>query len=353
MNKVDMIVDLQFGSTGKGLLSGFLAATQTNRPYDVVVNCNMPNAGHTFIDASGNKMIFKVLPNGIVGPEVEVALLGPGSVFSPKRLAEEMSHAALCGYNHFEVAIHPNATVVFDSDVEQEQGLITTIGSTAQGSMAAQIKKMQRDPTVHCLAKHCMGEIFRHCKEQPVAVVHNDDYDAIVKGAEMILAEGSQGHSLGINTVFYPYVTSRDCSPARFLSDMGIPWNMLRYVVGVARLHPIRVGGNSGPCWPDQREISWRELQQEPEKTTVTNRTRRVFSFSAMQIEHAVYHCQPTSVFLNFCNYARDPEELEVVLGYFEDSGIKVGWSGWGPTIHDIALVDSKLHRDKIEEMFL
>ena len=62
MKKVDIIVDLQFGSTGKGALAGYLAA---NSDYDVVVSANMPNAGHTFIDSKGQRMIHKVLPSGI------------------------------------------------------------------------------------------------------------------------------------------------------------------------------------------------------------------------------------------------------------------------------------------------
>ncbi len=45
--KVDLVVDLQFGSTGKGLLCGYLSESDD---YDTVITANMPNAGHTYID---------------------------------------------------------------------------------------------------------------------------------------------------------------------------------------------------------------------------------------------------------------------------------------------------------------
>ncbi len=77
MNKLDLIVDLQYGSTGKGLIAGYLAE---KHGYDCVVNANMPNAGHTYIDDKGQKMVHKVLPNGIVSPSCDTVLIGPGSV---------------------------------------------------------------------------------------------------------------------------------------------------------------------------------------------------------------------------------------------------------------------------------
>lgn len=38
---VTMIVDLQYGSTGKGAIAGYLS---TKNDYDTVISANMPNA---------------------------------------------------------------------------------------------------------------------------------------------------------------------------------------------------------------------------------------------------------------------------------------------------------------------
>jgi len=357
MTNVTMIVDLQFGSTGKGLLAGYLAQSKIDDPYDVVVNCNMPNAGHTYIDIYGNKMIHKVLPSGIVGPGVEYALLGPGSVFDIGRLCEEVAAAAEIGYNNFEVVIHPNAVPLLSTDKNDEQSLIKSIGSTGQGSLIAQVRKMSRNHDSCALVRDWAGIIKQIAgPHMPIHVVHNNDYDMIIGEAENILAEGSQGHSLGINEAMWPFTTSRDCSPSRFMSDMGIPWDMLEEVIGVARVHPIRVGGNSGPCYPDQEELSWEILGQKPETTTVTGRERRVFSWSNEQFARAVHHCCPSRIFLNFCNYARSHKELS---NLFKGASKAIGseivspfdWTGWGPSFQDVHHVTSQGHGDHMRKL--
>ena len=225
--KVDMIVDLQFGSTGKGLLAGYLATT---RNYDVCVTANMPNAGHTFIDANGNKMIHKVLPNGVVGKSVGWALIGPGAVFCPRRLNAERETLRSFGYGHFSVAIHPNAIMLKPAHREAE-GNMGRIGSTMQGSAEAMIEKIHRPEYPVTVGQ----------RGHPLAV-SAEMYDEILQEATSVLAEGAQGFSLGINQRFYPYCTSRECTPSRFLSDMAIPHALLRTTIGTARVHPIRPG---------------------------------------------------------------------------------------------------------------
>lgn len=340
--KADMIIDLQFGSTGKGLIAGFLAQ-HSNVDYDVVVNANMPNAGHTYIDKKGQKMMHKVLPNGVVSPFLKYVLIGPGAVFSIDRLANEIVQAQLLGYmESVPVLIHPNAVILTD-DHKNGESHLSSIGSTMQGSAAAMIHKINRNrfdnPTAGA-NKHLVTP-FNNDKSVIIRVTTHDEYRKILNEAKNILMEGAQGYSLGINQMFYPYCTSRECTPTRFLSDMGVPIGFLRDVIGVARVHPIRVGGNSGPCYDDQTETTWEELGQKKEFTTVTNRERRVFTFSEKQIADAIWECQPTKIFLNFCNY--DPETAKYIQktidkytpkDYF---GVKlVAWTGWGATANDI-----------------
>ena len=45
MEAMDIVIDLQYGSTGKGLIVGFLAE---EHKYDTVVTAWAPNAGHTY-----------------------------------------------------------------------------------------------------------------------------------------------------------------------------------------------------------------------------------------------------------------------------------------------------------------
>lgn len=339
MKKVDVIIDLQFGSTGKGALAGYLAA---NSNYDVVVSANMPNAGHTFIDAKGQRMVHKVLPSGISSPDLQWVLIGPGAVLNFERLAFEIDQARRFGYK-FKVGIHENAVVLSDHHKELEGGNnYHSIGSTQQGSAEAMMAKIRRDAANSPLVRDILG---LDCS----VVVSHSKYLDILHRANHILAEGAQGYSLGINAGFWPYCTSRDCTPARFCADMLIPMSWVKDIYGSARTYPIRVGGTSGPGYRDQEEITWDKLGVTPERTTVTNRERRVFTFSRRQIWEAMFVCQPTSVFLNFCNYMETKtHELGKIIDTIDWFGRELGcggveYLGWGPTVNDIKKIDERI----------
>ncbi len=322
--KVDLIIDLQFGSTGKGLICGYLSETGD---YDTCISANMPNAGHTYIDKKGNKYITKVLPASFVGQSIKQILIGPGSVFSPERLLEEM----LWLRSDQVVRIHPNATVLLPEHKLKERKKLTHIASTQQGSAAALIDKIWR--TGAPIAKFALDG-FPELKH---LVCSHDEWVIRLEASTGILAEGSQGFSLGINTQFYPYTTSRDCTPAAFLSNLGIPIGMLGMTIGTCRTLPIRVGGTSGDCYPDQEELSWSKLDIPEERTTVTNRIRRIFTYSRKQIEEACWWCQPNLVFLNFANYVEEDRVAEMIAHIDQFSTVR--WIGFGPTYNDIGLV--------------
>jgi adenylosuccinate synthase len=326
--KVDLIIDLQYGSTGKGLLAGYLSATEN---YDVVVNANMPNAGHTYIDVQGNKMIHKVLPSGIVSAYCKYVLLGPGSVFDIEQLAMELEQCDKFGYRDFIVMIHPNAVVLTDHHRNAEAHM-DGIGSTKQGSAAAMVEKIMRNssPGKSPLAEQYRDVVYGSTDGRATVVTH-DLYRMILRQANKVLAEGAQGYSLGVNQHFWPYCTSRECTPARFLSDMMIPLPYLNAVYGTMRVHPIRVGGSSGPCYSDQMELKWEHIGQKPELTTVTKKQRRVFSFSYKQIDDAIWECNPHHIFLNFVNY--DEEAADKIIKHYGDL---IRWVGMGPAHDDV-----------------
>jgi adenylosuccinate synthase len=335
--KIDLIVDLQFGSTGKGLLAGYLAEKNL---YDTVINCNMPNAGHTCIDRHGQKMIHKVLPNGIVC-HPQLVLIGPGSVFSIEQLRKEVEYARSIGYldpSHTDIVIHESAVVLQPRHSEWEKSALSHISSTMQGSMAAMVEKMQRT------GSRIMARDFEEELEgiRGVSVAPAQEWNLnIAQSGRKILAEGCQGFSLGINQGFWPYCTSRECTPYRMLSDMGLPFGHEVEVWGACRTYPIRVGnttdGSSGPCYRDQVELDWTDIGVEAELTTVTQRPRRIFTFSYDQIRQSLHQCGwGTKIFLNFCNYM-DPISLGRLIETFEKEvrgDLKL--MGYGPATKDV-----------------
>lgn len=346
---ITAIIDLQFGSTGKGLIAGYLSQKEK---YDLVVSANMPNAGHTFVDRVGQKWISKVLPSGVYSKGLEYVCVGPGAVFDIEQLRKEVKQLRDQGVN-CPVIIHPNAGILSTVHKETEATTLNHISSTMQGSMEAMYHKMLRLPDED---SNVAQNYRRMINSTGASVPTNYGWDCMMARAKNVLMEGSQGYSLGINAGFYPYCTSRDCTVWRLIADAGVAMNNHQlHVIGTARLHPIRVGnttgGTSGPCYPDQQELSWEELGQTPEMTTVTGRVRRVFTFSKRQIRDAMYANKVDEVFLNFANY--DPREAIKVTSEINEIGVEmfierglpnydnaprrtVRYVGFGPQAEDI-----------------
>lgn len=345
-HKVDMVMDFQYGSTGKGLISGYLAK---RGDYDTSICSFAVNAGHSYKDKSrfGDETIMtQQIPTGALSsPTVKQVLIGPGSLIHAPTLLDEIKK-----YGHLlqgkQILIHPHAAVIEEYHTEQEvQWGMAKIGSTVHGVGAAAIERIKRNPINPNVAgvRWIGTELEQH-------VVTCEQYRAALNRAESILVEGAQGFSLSIYHGQYPYTTSRDVTPWQISADCGLPYRWASYVkvIGSMRCFPIRVNnrtGSSGPCYPDQEEISFDDLGVEPEITTVTKLKRRIFTFSRQQAEEAAFHCGgywDTRVFLNFANYTQDEDQLQTIIDKVQAvSGINgnppnVAWLGFGPDDKDV-----------------
>lgn len=344
MKTLRVVTDLQFGSTGKGLLAGFLA--EKYQP-DTIVTAFSPNAGHTYINAEGEKFVNTAIPNGIVSNNLRRILLGPGSVINPDTLMKEMEQYALY-LDGVDIMIHENAAVVTQKHRDEEARAMFAIGSTMKGVGAAVIDKIRRNPMENVIARDALVST-------PLEgyVVSAQEYNAALDKGREVMLEGAQGFSLSINQGFYPFTTSRDCTTAQLISDCAIPARFTRgrtIVYGCARTYPIRVAnrfkdgkqvGTSGPCYDDQEEIEWVRLGMKPELTTVTQLPRRIFTFSEQQIAEAIRMNGVNEVFLNFANYierdaAPGAMKLSNYIDAIEKAGSRITMTGWGPAVNDI-----------------
>jgi len=347
--KTDLVCDLQFGSTGKGLLAGYLA--ETKKP-DTVISAWMPNAGHTYITSGGRTFVHTMVPNGVVSPNLKKVMLGPGSVINPVALTVEL--AACSDYLQGKtVYIHHAAAVVREEHRQAESKSMTAIGSTKKGCGAALAEKIARDPKSPIVIGSSAGsEIINTLAPEGVAVevvYSQSKWLDLFFDSDQVLVEGAQGYSLGINSGFYPYTTSRECTPAQIATDCGIPayHPMTRY--GCIRTFPIRVAnrydkkgrmvGHSGPGYFDQIETSWAAIGQEVERTTVTKLPRRVFTFSANQVKEAIKMTGVDEVFLNFVNYLEGPgheQERLNIANAVHEAGATISYLGYGPKFDDV-----------------
>lgn len=329
-----VLVDGQFGSTGKGALAAWLAAQPGQPEWAGVISSAGPNSGHTFYH-EGEKHVLKQLPTFAVASHLRgntiPIYLSAGSVIDPKILYSEMAR-----YPDIPVYIHGCAAVISADDKEAEHsGSVAAVAGTRSGTGAAIARKVLRDPDAvwaNWSRGHQDAGIYWH--------MFQPDQDSY-------FMEVSQGFSLGLNSFFYPKVTSRECTVMQAIADARIAPRWVEKVYMSCRTFPIRVGNvdghDSGGWYADQEEISWEDLGVEAERTTVTNRIRRVATFSMGQLEEAVRANDPDFVFINFLNYLppEGQKELLNAIAYYRDGMPR--WfdiiEGYGPMVEDIRCV--------------
>lgn len=339
-----MIIDGQWGSSGKGLIAGKLAL---ERKPDVVV-CNFgPNAGHTFIN-NGVHMMTQQLPTGAVAglPNEEYSpewiLIGPGAIIDPEIFLTEIEKFNV---NPARIVIHPHAAIVTEHDKHIERLTMGDIGSTKKGVGNALCRKIARVGETPLVAKD-----YRDNRDLHKFV--DWEYNNILQKARLVQIESAQGFELSLNHgTMYPKVTSRDVTPEAILNDVGIPRRFLKEVIATYRTFPIRVGhelnekgeiiGHSGPIYTDMKELTWADIPMaREERTTVTNKVRRVFTWSWAQFARSLHMIGPCSIFMNFMNYLPPSEEKkfteELLLQANYINGSNVNWLGYGPSYDNV-----------------
>jgi adenylosuccinate synthase len=260
--KIQVVVGAQYGSEGKGAVCAKLA--KHGMPM-VAVRVGGSQAGHTVVAADGVRWPLRHVPvAAVVNPEARL-YIAPGSQIDPEVLLDEITRLDAAGYAvSSRLAISPNATVIEQVHKDQEaQGALTDrLGSTAKGVGAARAARIWRTATLW--KDHPMSQWY---EQRSPRYVYRDD--------RLVQIEGVQGYALGLHSDWYPFCTSADTTAIDFIAMAGIPapWKHKVEVWMAIRPNPIRVAGNSGPM---KGETTWEDLGLAPEKTTVTQKIRRV-----------------------------------------------------------------------------
>ncbi len=326
-HKLNVIIDGQFGSTGKGLLASYIAAINH---IDIVISNASANAGHTFW-YHNKKYITKHIPvSAIIHPRCQIYLCA-GAIINPSILLDEMDRFDI---SPDRICVHPRCAIIEEADIVNEASTsssATHIASTQSGVGQALIRKIARSA---CLASDT---------PKLAHIVNDFNLQYYLDIGCTALMEVPQGFDLSISSGFsYPYCTSREITVSAALSDAQVHPAYLGKVAVCIRTFPIRVGhivkdgikiGDSGPFYDDSVETSWRALGLEEEYTTVTGRVRRVASFSMKQYHKMISSLRPDYVLLNFANYL-DRYSLSNLL----DKLPEVTHLGFGPKIKDVYL---------------
>ena len=293
---VSVVVGGQFGSEGKGKTALFLAK---ERCADVAVRVGGSNSGHTAYDCQGVRHVFRHLPTAALLPNT-VSLLGPGSYVDPEILQAEIESV---GATPDRVIIDPNAFVITPAHKEHEakRRLDVRIGSTLSGTGEAVVDRVRRQSRDNLASEHPYLQLFT--TRGPIRTFLRD---RLSQNARIVI-EGTQGFGLSnLQSCHYPWVTSRDTTAAAFVAEAGVSPLDVDEVVLVIRAFPIRVAGDSGPLpketdWQTiAREGGWTELE---ERTTVTDRVRRVARFDPRVVNAAIEANRPTKLVINHVDY--------------------------------------------------
>jgi adenylosuccinate synthase len=321
--KLNVIIDGQFGSTGKGLLSSYVGS---HYDIDVTVTNASPNAGHTFY-VGDSKYITRHLPVTGVLNEQSVIYLCPGAIINPVILLQELDTFDISSHR---VYIHPRAAVIEQQDIDEEQeGSVKKIASTRSGVGSALVRKINRSAN---LAKD--NDLLK-------PLVREFDVNYYLSRGKTAVMEVPQGFDLSINSgLSYPHCTSREITIPAALADAQVHPDNLGSIIVCIRTYPIRVGhivedgivvGDSGPFYSDSTETSWVNIGVEAERTTCTNRVRRVATFSMKQYKRMLKAFKPDYILLNFTNYLSE-EQLSELL----DKLPEVTHVSNGPRIEDV-----------------
>jgi len=261
----DVVVDLQYGDSGKGKVSHQLCK---NGEYTHVIRYNGGcNAGHT-IYHEGEKFVTHHIPCGVFfGVR---SIIGPGCVLNVKQFFEEIEELENKGVSTAGlIGVAANVHIITDFHMAQDSQ-DEIIGTTKRGNGPAYrdkyARKGMRAIDVPELAPYVI-DMYTELYDNPNPLL----------GETVVLFEGAQGFGLDIDWGDYPYVTSSHCTVGGAILN-GVPPKSIRDVWGVAKVYETYVGKKKfepddeifseirnageefGATTGRQRQVNWMDL---------------------------------------------------------------------------------------------
>ncbi|MGP9693962.1 adenylosuccinate synthase [Brachybacterium sp. AOP25-B2-12] len=342
-----VIVGAQWGDEGKGKATDLLGER-----VDYVVKPNGGNnAGHTVV-VHGEKFELKLLPAGILSPQV-TPVIGNGVVINLEALFEEIATLSSRGVDTTRLRISANAHIVapyhqtLDKVTERFLGK-RAIGTTGRGIGPAYIDKVGRlgirvqDLFDASILRQKVEGALRQKNELLVKLYNRRavDVDEITEGLlsyaealrpmvvdtvellngaldrhEVVLMEGGQATYLDVDHGTYPFVTSSNPTAGGACVGAGIGPTRIDGSIGIVKAYTTRVG--AGP-FPTELEDKWGDfLQQVGHEVGVnTGRPRRCGWYDAVMIRHAVRINGFTDIVLTKLDVLRGIDEIPLCVAY-------------------------------------
>lgn len=266
--EADIVVDLQYGDSGKGKVTHFLAKSGD---YTHVLRYNGgANAGHTIFH-NGQKFITQQIPAGVFfGVR---SIIGSGCVVNPEQFFKEIDMLEQGGIDtKGKIFIAENAHVITQAHREEDKKGGGAIGTTGSGNGPAYRDKYGRTGVRAADVPELKPYLINLYQEW------------YTTGKVRILAEGAQGFGLDIDWGDYPFVTSSHCTTAGALLN-GLPPQSVRKVWGVAKIYETYVGSKK---FQPEDEIFNKIGDVGEEFGAVTGRRRQTNWINMQTLERAI-----------------------------------------------------------------
>lgn len=351
MEKVDVILGLQWGDEGKGKVVDVLTPR-----YDVVARFQGgPNAGHT-LEFDGQKYILRSIPSGIFqGGKTNI--IGGGVVLDPVLFRNEAEALARSGHDLTgQLAISKKAHLILpthrmlDAAYETAKG-DDRIGTTGKGIGPAYTDKVSRNglrvgdllepdfriryervKTRHEAILRALGFTYTLAESEQAwfsaieylkAYRLIDSEHAINKAlcdGRRVLAEGAQGTLLDVDFGSYPFVTSSNTVCAGACTGLGVAPNRIGEVYGIFKAYCTRVG--SGPFPTELFDQTGRRMQEiGREYGAVTGRERRCGWLDMVALRYAVMVDGVTQLIMMKADVLNDFDTIRVAVAYDTPQG--------------------------------
>ena len=346
MNKVDVILGLQWGDEGKGKVVDVL----TPRYQAVARFQGGPNAGHT-LEFNGEKYVLRSIPSGIFqGGKTNI--IGNGVVLDPILFREEATALAKSGHDlKGRLQISKKAHLILPThrmlDAAQEAAKGSArIGTTGKGIGPTYTDKVSR---TGMRVGDVLGPEFRAVYDRvkarheatlrslgyayDIAELERQWFDAVeylkefrlidseyeinrlLAEGQPVLAEGAQGTLLDIDFGSYPFVTSSNTVCAGACTGLGIAPSRIGEVFGIFKAYCTRVGAGPFPTELFGEEGEWLRAQGH-EYGVTTGRPRRCGWFDAVVNRYAAQVNGLTDIVLTKLDVLTGLKEIPLCVAY-------------------------------------
>ncbi len=347
MNKVDVLLGLQWGDEGKGKVVDVLTPE-----YNVVARFQGgPNAGHTLV-FEGKKFVLHTIPSGIFQGD-KINIIGNGVVLDPAIFKDEIEMLKKGGISiENQLCISKKAHLILpthrllDAAYEQAKGK-AKIGSTLKGIGPTYTDKISRNGVRVGDLLGYFERKYNKLKKRHIAILEQYNYDyraelekyekewlsgvEVIKqfklvdseqmvndlllGEKSVLAEGAQGTMLDIDFGSYPFVTSSNTVCAGACTGLGISPSRIGEVFGIFKAYCTRVG--SGPFPSELFDNTGQAMRDKGnEYGSTTGRARRCGWLDLVALKYSVMVNGVTQLIMMKSDVLDDFDEIKVATSY-------------------------------------